>query len=155
MRKEDPASANKQFQSLTNLPRFFRMIWSVSPSLTVWNIFFRLIQAALPLGLLYAGKEIIDEILNIIRNQPQSASFPGVPASLLFWIGVECGLAILSSIVGRAITLTDSLLGDLVNNDSSVRIIQHAATLDLFQFEDAAFYDKLERARTQTAGEPR
>jgi hypothetical protein len=39
-----------------------------------------------------------------------------------------------------------------VNNDSSVRIIRHAATLDLYQFEDAAFYDKLERARTQTAG---
>jgi ATP-binding cassette subfamily B protein len=33
-----------------------------------------------------------------------------------------------------------------------VRIIRHAATLDLYQFEDAAFYDKLERARTQTAG---
>ncbi|MFM8488509.1 MAG: ABC transporter ATP-binding protein [Bacteroidota bacterium] len=152
MAKEDPASKNQQFQSLTNLPRFFRMIWSVSPPLTLWNIFFRLIQAALPLGLLYAGKEIIDEILNLIRDNPQPAPFPGVPASLLFWIGVECALAILSSLIGRAITLTDSLLGDLVNNDSSVRIIQHAATLDLFQFEDAAFYDKLERARTQTAG---
>lgn len=152
MEKEDPSPVKQQFQSLTNLPRFFRMIWNVSPSLTLWNIFFRLIQAALPLGILYAGKEIIDELLNIIRNQPPSVPFPGVPASLLFWIGVECVLAILSNLVGRAITLTDSLLGDLVNNDSSVRIIQHSATLDLFQFEDATFYDKLERARTQTAG---
>ncbi|MEY4204724.1 MAG: hypothetical protein RL013_2428 [Bacteroidota bacterium] len=152
MEKEDPSPVKQQFQSLANLPRFFRMIWNVSPALTLWNIFFRLIQAALPLGILYAGKEIIDELLNIIRNQPPSVPFPGVPASLLFWIGVECVLAILSNLVGRAITLTDSLLGDLVNNDSSVRIIQHSATLDLFQFEDAAFYDKLERARTQTAG---
>ncbi|MEO0008720.1 MAG: hypothetical protein RJA20_2916 [Bacteroidota bacterium] len=152
MSKEDPSAVKQQFQSLSNLPRFFRMIWNVSPALTLWNIFFRLIQAVLPLAMLYAGKEIIDEILNIIRDKPQEVPFPGVPASLLFWIGTECVLAILSSLVGRAITLTDSLLGDLVNNDSSVRIIQHSATLDLFQFEDAAFYDKLERARTQTAG---
>jgi ATP-binding cassette subfamily B protein len=30
--------------------------------------------------------------------------------------------------------------------------MKHAATLDLEQFEDSAFYDKLERARQQTAG---
>ncbi len=28
--------------------------------------------------------------------------------------------------------------------------MQHASTLDLDQFEDSAFYDKLERARQQT-----
>ena len=30
--------------------------------------------------------------------------------------------------------------------------MEHAATLDLDQFEDAVFYDKLERARQQTVG---
>jgi ATP-binding cassette subfamily B protein len=50
------------------------------------------------------------------------------------------------------VTLADSLLGDLVSNESSERIIRHAATLDLYQFEDPVFYDKLERARMQTAG---
>src|SRR6201999_115715 len=46
----------------------------------------------------------------------------------------------------------DSLLGDLFSNYTSVRIMEHAATLDLDQFEDSAFYDKLERARQQTVG---
>ena len=84
MEKEDPSPVKQQFQSLTNLPRFFRMIWNVSPALTLWNIFFRLIQAALPLGILYAGKEIIDELgvyikyvstqeinLNVIEQQKE------------------------------------------------------------------------------------
>ncbi|MDP9048358.1 MAG: ABC transporter ATP-binding protein/permease, partial [Bacteroidota bacterium] len=35
---------------------------------------------------------------------------------------------------------------------TSVKIMAHAATLDLDQFEDAVFYDKLERARQQTIG---
>ncbi|HEY0245526.1 MAG TPA: ABC transporter ATP-binding protein, partial [Mucilaginibacter sp.] len=46
----------------------------------------------------------------------------------------------------------DSLLGDLFSNHTSIRIMEHAATLDLDQFEDSVFYDKLERARQQTTG---
>ena len=46
----------------------------------------------------------------------------------------------------------DSLLGDLFSNHTSIKIIAHAATLDFDQFEDSAFYDKMERARQQTIG---
>jgi ATP-binding cassette subfamily B protein len=139
-----------QFSSMRNVPRFFRMIWEVSPSLTMWNIVLRLVQAAVPLSMLYVGKEIVDGVLAQIQS-PQPTQWL-LPVSLWGWVAAELGLAVVSSLLGRAITLTDSLLGDLVNNDSSVRIIRHAATLDLYQFEDANFYDKLERARTQTAG---
>jgi len=151
--QEKPTPAfSQQFQSLRNVPRFFRMIWGVSPKFTLWNIVLRLVQAGLPLSMLYVGKEIVDEVVFFIGNTQQGEIRWGMPGDLWFWVALECGLAIFSSLIGRAITLSDSLLGDLVNNDSSVRIIRHAATLDLFQFEDATFYDKLERARTQTAG---
>lgn len=139
-----------QFESLRNVPRFFRMIWAVSPKLTLWNILLRLVQAAMPLAMLYIGKEIVDGVLEQI-NSPMPVKWL-LPPALWTWVLLELGLAVLSSLLNRAITLTDSLLGDLVNNDSSVRIIRHAATLDLYQFEDANFYDKLERARTQTTG---
>lgn len=126
------------------------MIWEVSPSMTLWNVVLRLIQSAVPLAMLYVGKEIVDGVLAFIQ-QPQPVEWL-LPSGLWFWVLTELGLAVVSSLLSRGITLTDSLLGDLVNNDSSVRIIRHAATLDLYQFEDANFYDKLERARTQTAG---
>lgn len=125
------------------------MIWAVSPSLTLWNAALRLLQAAIPLSLLYVGKEIIDAVVKAMSS-PDDVWRLAHP--LWGWLVLEFGLAVANNLLGRAITLTDSLLGDLVNNDSSVRIIRHAATLDLYQFEDAAFYDKLERARTQTAG---
>lgn len=146
-------SLKQQFNALHNVPRFFKMIWEVSPRLSVWNILLRLIQAALPLAALYVGKIIVDEVV-LLYNQYQSAGnlpdWTNLP--VWKWVGLELLLAVFSSLIGRAITLIDSLLGDQVSNDSSVRIIRHAATLDLFQFEDATFYDKLERARTQTAG---
>ncbi|MCC6462266.1 MAG: ABC transporter ATP-binding protein [Saprospiraceae bacterium] len=146
------SSFSEQFSSLRNVPRFFRMIWAVSPRLALWNIVLRLIQSGVPLAMLYVGKEIIDLVVKAIGD-PAFASHIGSPGHpIWFWVGLELALAIASSLLNRAITLTDSLLGDLVSNDSSVRIIRHAATLDLYQFEDATFYDKLERARTQTAG---
>ena len=141
----------KQFTALGNIPRFFRMIWEVSPRLAVLNTVLRLVQAAIPVSMLYVGKVIIDDILKCISHGCTDL-FWGFPRTLLFWVLAEFGLAVLSSLLGRGISLTESLLGDLVSNDSSVRIMRHAATLDLFQFEDAEFYDKLERARTQTAG---
>ncbi|MFN4254955.1 MAG: ABC transporter ATP-binding protein [Saprospiraceae bacterium] len=141
----------EQFASLQNVPRFFRMIWEVSPRLTVWNAALRLVQSAIPLLMLYVGKEIVDEVIAFAKVYQPGMSWSDTYI-IWYWVAAELGLAIASSLLGRAITLTDSLLGDLVNNDSSVRIIRHAATLDLYQFEDAAFYDKLERARTQTAG---
>lgn len=145
----------QQFSALSNVPRFFKMIWEVSPSLTSWNIVLRLIQAIIPLLMLYVGKEIVDEVI-LLAGKKSAQSwwdlFSQQGATVMRWILMEFALAIISSLLNRAIILTDSLLGDKVNNDSSVRIIRHAATLDLYQFEDAAFYDKLERARTQTAG---
>ncbi|MBK9336213.1 MAG: ABC transporter ATP-binding protein [Lewinellaceae bacterium] len=143
---------SNQFSSLRNVPRFFRMIWGVSPRLTLWNMLLRLVQAAVPLAMLYVGKEIIDVVVQAISDPGGATGIHTAAHPVWFWVGLEFALAVANSLLGRAITLTDSLLGDLVNNDSSVRIIRHAATLDLYQFEDAGFYDKLERARTQTAG---
>jgi ATP-binding cassette subfamily B protein len=131
------------------------MIWAVSPRLTMYNIVLRLVQSAVPLAMLYVGKEIVDTVLQLTK-QHEPFTFGGLlmlqGSWVMGWVGIEFILAVVSSLLNRAITLTDGLLGDLVANDASVQIIRHAATLDLYQFEDATFYDKLERARTQPAG---
>jgi ABC-type bacteriocin/lantibiotic exporter with double-glycine peptidase domain len=67
-------------------------------------------------------------------------------------IGLEFGIAIISDLLGRGIAYIDSMLGDRFSHASSVRLMQHAAKLDLEHFEDSTFYDKLERARQQTVG---
>jgi hypothetical protein len=53
-------------------------------------------------------------------------------------------------ILARASVLVESLLGDLFANYASMRLMAHAATLDLSHFEAPTFYDRLERARRQT-----
>ncbi len=136
-----------RLNALRNLPAFFRLVWAASPWMTVSNIFLRLIRAAIPVSVLYVGRLIIDLVIGLNKS-------PGDHSLTHLWelIGLEFGLALFSDGLGRAVTLLDSLLGDLFANISSVRIMQHAAQLDLEQFEDAVFYDKLERARQQTTG---
>jgi ATP-binding cassette subfamily B protein len=65
---------------------------------------------------------------------------------------VELALAVASDLLGRAVALSDSLLGDRFTNRISVELMRHASTLDLAHFEEPEFYDKLERARRQTMG---
>jgi ATP-binding cassette subfamily B protein len=63
---------------------------------------------------------------------------------------LELVLAIGSDTLGRFISLVDSLLGDRFTNHISIKLMEHADSLDLVSFEDPVFYDKMERTRRQT-----
>ena len=145
-KKKVSSSLKEQFTALKNLPRFFSLIWKTNKTMSLANIILRIINAAIPLTMLYVGKEIIDEVIAQMNQEGMSMSY------LWLMVGIELGLAVFSDILNRGITLFDSLLGDLFSNKSSIDLIQHAARLDLYQFEDSDFYDKLERARRQTTG---
>ncbi len=114
--------------------------------MTLGNALLRLVKSAIPLSMLYVGKEIIDEVIRLAEAEGASQEY------LWMLVAVELGLAVLSDLLNRSITLMDSLLGDLVANNTSEQLIRHAAELDLYQFENPEFYDKLERARRQTTG---
>ena len=136
----------EKFDALGNLPRFFKLVWQTHKGYTLLDILLRLVRSALPVAILYVGKLIIVNIVLISKTPQQDHTF------LWQLVAAEFGLAILSDALGRATLLVDSLLGDLFSNYTSVEIMKHAATLDLDQFEDSEFYDKLERARQQTIG---
>ena len=136
-----------RLSALSNIPAFLKLVWQTNPTLTLGSACLRLIRSALPLAMLYIGKLIIDEVVIISNGTAGVAS-----DHLWLLVAIEFGLAIATDVLNRAITLIDSLLGDLFSNFTSVRIMEHAATLDLDQFEDSIFYDRMERARQQTIG---
>ncbi|WP_363432005.1 ABC transporter ATP-binding protein [Chitinophaga ginsengisegetis] len=144
--KDEKLTFKERLAALRNLPAFFRMVWQTSPGLAIGNTVLRVAQSAMPLSLLYVGKLIIDQVVHLTKDPGHSTTW------LWQLVALEFGLAILSDALSRAISLLDGLLGDLFANHTSVKIMEHAAKLDLDQFEDAEFYDKLERARQQTSG---
>ena len=52
-------------------------------------------------------------------------------------------------VLNRVIDYLDALLAGKYTRHISVRVMQHAAGLDLMAYEDPVFYDRLERARVQ------
>ena len=137
--------------ALRNLPEFFSLIWSCSNWLAALNILLRVIRASLPLAMLYVGKLIIDEIvrISVIASGP-AVENPDM-SIVTIYVLIELGLAVFSDLLGRGIALLDSLLGDLVSHEISLRLMHQSARLDLECFEDSDFYDKLERARRQAS----
>ena len=66
-------------------------------------------------------------------------------------ITLAIAIALVGEGLSRVSALLESLLGDLFANRTSVQLMQHAATLDLEDFEDSELQDSLERARRQAA----
>jgi ATP-binding cassette subfamily B protein len=76
----------------------------------------------------------------------------GLLDRLLWLLAVELALAVLADLLGRAVLLVDTLLSERFTNAISIRLMEHAATLDLEDFEDSELQDGLERARRQASG---
>ena len=143
--------------ALRNVPPFLRLVWQTSRTLTLGTLLLRLVRALVPVVTLWIGKLIIDEVIVL-------AQAPGAPQALLDWyrsglldrllwlLLAEFGLAVLSDLLGRLVSLLDSLLSEKFSIATSVRLMEHAATLDLEDFEDSELQDRLERARRQASG---
>lgn len=143
--KKQP-SFRESIKALQYIPRFFQKIWQTHRGLFLTNIVLRLLKAVVPVLMLWVGKLIIDEVVLQIGNEVKSMQ------DLWIYLLIELGLALFSDLLNRGIGLSDGLLGDLYANKSSVELIEKAAMMDLAQFEDADFYNRLELARRQTTG---
>jgi ATP-binding cassette subfamily B protein len=131
---------------MRNLPPFLRMVWETHRGYTAAIVALRLVRAFLPLASLWLGKLIVDAVVRSAQSgQPEWRRV----ATL---VALELAVVALGELLARAGALLESLLGDLFSNRMSVRLMEHAAELDLQHFEDPAFYDRLERARRQTVG---
>jgi ATP-binding cassette, subfamily B, bacterial len=150
-------SLRERVGALRHLWPFVAMVWRTSPQLTAASLLLRLLRAVLPVAALYIGKLIIDDVVLLVQvpDKPETLQ-QWLRSGLLNRLGVlllaEFAMAVLSDVLGRVVSLVDSLLSERVSNASSVRLMEHAATLDLEDFEDADFQDQLERARRQTSG---
>jgi len=162
MTSPSPATLRRLFRqalgpstrAFRHLPALAALSWRASRPLTVASVALRLVRALVPVATLYLAKLILDDVVALRAAPP-----PG-PASL-DWLGdprvvtvgllvaAEFGLAILSDLMGRATTYADAVLAERTGNAVTLRLMAHAATLDLAQFEDSEVQDRLERARRQ------
>jgi ATP-binding cassette subfamily B protein len=133
----------ERLSALRNVPAVLRIVWESGRIVVTLGLVFRLVASVLPLGLLWITKLIIDGIYHALTtHQP-------VPTQLWWLVAAEFALAVFNSILSRIIDYLDALLADKYTRHVSIRVMKHAAELDLLAYEDPVFYDRLERARVQ------
>lgn len=144
-----PATWAERLAALRYVPPLLRLVFETHRGYTAGILVLRVVRSFIPLAVLWIGKLIIDGVIGA-RALPA-----GVRPD--WWhlgglLALEFGIAVGGEGLARLSALLESLLGDLFANRISVRLMEHAATLDLSQYEDAETYDHLERARRQTTG---
>jgi ATP-binding cassette subfamily B protein len=129
------------------VPRLIGLVWQTHRGYTAAMIVLRVTRSFVPVTTLWVGKLIIDEVIRLARSGGGGSSH-----HLWTLVALEMATVVGGELLARTSGLVESLLGDRFTNRMSVRLMEHAATLDLHQFEDPKFYDHLERARQGTAG---
>jgi len=133
----------ERFAALRNVPAVLKLVWESGRLVVTLGLVFRVVLALLPIALLWVTKLIIDLIVrSVTTHQP-------ITNHLWWLVAAEFSLAIFSSLLSRTIDYLDALLADKYTRHVSIRVMEHAAALDLIAYEDPVFYDRLERARVQ------
>ncbi|MEO5694659.1 MAG: ABC transporter ATP-binding protein [Usitatibacter sp.] len=150
-------SMRERLGALKNLPPFIRLVWQTSRSLTIAQGVLRLLRALLPVATLFVGKLIIDEVVKLAQAPQLAETFSslwqdGELRRIATLVAIEFGLAIAADVLARLVGLVDTLLSERVGIVTSLKLMEHAATLDLEDFEDSELQDSLERARRQASG---
>ncbi len=134
---------HERLAALRNVPLVLRIVWESGGTVVAFGLIFRMFAALLPIALLWVTKLIIDTVVHVV-NTHQAA-----PTRLWHLVAIEFGLAVLASVLSRAVDFLDALLADNYTRHVSIKVMKHAAELDLIAYEDPVFYDRLERARVQ------
>lgn len=142
--KPEPRSGwRERMAALRQVPTVLGFVWASGRAVVVLGVAARVVAALLPPALFWVSKLIVDTIFGILTNHQ-------LVGSRLWWlVAVEFALAIVAGLIGRLIDYLDALLAGKYTHYISIRVMEHAAGLDLLAYEDPVFYDRLERARVQ------
>ncbi|HXN76466.1 MAG TPA: ABC transporter ATP-binding protein [Gemmatimonadaceae bacterium] len=142
---EGPVSWKERLEALRYVPALFGLIWRTHRGYSAAMVVLRIVRSLVPVTTFWVGKLILDSVIAAKAGH-------GSLTQVWRYLALELAIVLIGEILARASSLIESLLGDLFSNAMSVQLMEHAAKLDLAQFEDPEFYDHLERARRQTVG---
>ncbi len=132
--------------------RAMELVWTTNRGLTVALAILTLLAGVLPAAMAWVGALIIDAVIAATKATQDSGL---ISMSRVFTL-VAIEAMIVAALTGaqRGISLCQALLRAQLGQRVNVMILEKALTLELAQFEDADFYDKLTRARREASSRP-
>ena len=148
----NPAFARGFFGVFRYSRRAIELVWTTSRPLTIALAALTLLAGALPAAVAYVGALIVDSVVAAVRTYADVGAEAYRP--VLQFVALEALIVAAIAAAQRAISLCQSLLRALLGQRVNVMILEKALTLELRQFEDSEFYDKLTRARREASSRP-
>ncbi|CAN5183449.1 ABC transporter ATP-binding protein [soil metagenome] len=130
--------------------RALELVWSTSRGLTLAFGLLTIVAGVLPAAVAWVGQLIVDGVVAAIAAPPDAREYRAV----LLFVALEA--LIIAAIAGaqRGISICQSLLRAMLGHRVNVLILEKALTLQLTDFENSEFYDKLTRARREASSRP-
>jgi ATP-binding cassette subfamily B protein len=132
--------------------RALGLVWTTSRTLTVVLGILTLVAGVLPAGMAFVGALIIDAVVAAAQVYRETGSPEFLPVFSL--VALEAVIVAVLAGAQRGISLSQALLRAQLGQRVNVMILEKALTLELAQFEDSEFYDKLTRARREASSRP-
>jgi ATP-binding cassette subfamily B protein len=111
-----------------------------------------LAAGALPAGVAFVGAQIVDAVIHAADLHRRTGT--SYLTEVVRYVALEALLIAATAMAQRGISLSQSLLRAQLGQRVNVMILEKALTLELTQFEDSEFYDKLTRARREASSRP-
>src|SRR5450631_4108550 len=128
------------------------LVWTTNKALSVTLALLTLAAGALPAAVAFIGAQIVDAVIHAAELHRQTGAT--LLTHVVKYVGLEALAVAATSMAQRGISLAQSLLRAQLGQRVNVMILEKALTLDLTQFEDSEFYDKLTRARREASSRP-
>jgi ATP-binding cassette subfamily B protein len=128
------------------------LVWSTNRGLTVALALLTLVAGVLPAAMAWVGALIIDAVVAATRIYQEEGGASLTRVYTL--VAIEAVIVGALSGAQRGISLCRALLRAQLGQRVNVMILDKALTLELAQFEDSEFYDKLTRARREASSRP-
>jgi ATP-binding cassette subfamily B protein len=148
-----PEAAGRGFLGVFRYSRrALDLVWTTNRRLTVALAILTLLAGVLPAAMAWVGALIIDSVV----AAAEAFKLSGDASLQRVFTLVAAEALIVAAISGaqRGISLCQALLRAQLGQRVNVMILDKALTLELAQFEDSEFYDKLTRARREASSRP-
>jgi ATP-binding cassette subfamily B protein len=132
--------------------RAVELVWSTHRALTIALAILTLFAGLTPAAIAYVGKLIVDAVVFGIEQSRAGNDADMWP--IFVFVVLEGLLVAVLAAAQRGIGMCQSLLRALLGQRVNEMILEKALTLELAQFEDSEFYDKLTRARREASSRP-
>jgi ATP-binding cassette subfamily B protein len=136
--------------TISAMRRVFALVWATSRELTAGLGSVTLLQSVVPAAQVWLAGRLIDEVVAGIRAGGGDSHIRPVAVLAI----LQLVLFVASNLLQTLANIFQQLLQEKLAIHVQRLIMEHADTLDLADFENAAYYDQLQQAEKESANRP-